>query len=220
MPYYDFYYVPTDAALDISPDELQTLQELLESGRFNVYVEIGVGRLGTLCRLAKIVKENGLDCQCIGIDAFGELPKDALGENTHEGDVILLKEAEDFLAAEGFAGTVTLRQGDSSTVLKNILPAMRDDSKLIFIDGNHSYQGCLADLEAVEGYTKPGDVLVFHDTLREQHKDYGRGPRGVIEDRLLGNDRYRMLKMPPPDVKPDDEADTMSVFECVAAKEN
>jgi len=43
------------------------------------------------------------------------------------------------------------------------LREMRGSVDLIFIDGDHSYEGCCADIEAWLPFLKPGGVMAFHD---------------------------------------------------------
>lgn len=215
MPYYKSYYISVDGITDLTPSELDTLFEILKQNSFENYIEVGIGRLGTLYEVARFIFENDLRMQCIGIDAFGELPKDILGNNTHEGDVIRLEDAKKFLISKGLDKFVTLYKGDSSQVLSEILPALNNTAKLIFIDGNHSFEGCRTDFEVSDKYVIPGDVIVFHDTLEMQHVDYGRGPRGVVEDYLMPNLGYRKILMPPPGLELDDKVNTMSIFQCV-----
>jgi cephalosporin hydroxylase len=213
MVYYNFYYVPANGVSDLNEGELEYLWELLSGRPFKFYIEVGIGCLGTICSMAGRIKENRMDCRCIGIDAFGELPQDIAGSNSHQGDVIRIEEAKELLVKLQFDRIVTLYKGDSSVVLGEILEPVRHLGKLIFIDANHTYEGCLADFTAADRHVTKGDIVVFHDTIRFQHPDYGRGPRGVIEDRLLNNPRYTLLRFPPPDVAFRDDVNTASAFE-------
>ncbi len=43
------------------------------------------------------------------------------------------------------------------------LAAMKGTVDLIFVDGDHSYEGCKADIEAWLPYMKKGGVMAFHD---------------------------------------------------------
>jgi len=43
------------------------------------------------------------------------------------------------------------------------LREMRGSVDLIFIDGDHSYEGCRVDIEAWLPFLKPGGVMAFHD---------------------------------------------------------
>lgn len=55
-------------------------------------------------------------------------------------------------------GTI-FTQGDSR--VNNMAPGKRID--VLFIDGDHSYEGCKADIEAWYPYMKEGGVMLFHD---------------------------------------------------------
>lgn len=215
MAYYNFYYAQANGISDLNKGELEYLWELLSGRPFKFYIEVGIGSMGTICNMAGLIKENHMDCRCIGIDIFGELPRDITGSNSHQGDVIRIEEAEELLIKMQFDRIVKLYKGDSSVILGEILESIHHMEKLIFIDANHTYEGCLADFKAVDNHLMKGDIVVFHDTIRFQHPDYGRGPRGVIEDHLLNNPRYALLRFPLPDITFRDDVNTTSAFEAI-----
>lgn len=43
----------------------------------------------------------------------------------------------------------------------------------VFIDADHSYEGCHSDIEAWKGTIKPGGLLSGHDYALETHPDFG-----------------------------------------------
>ena len=47
---------------------------------------------------------------------------------------------------------------------------------LLFIDGDHSYEGVKADWEAYKHFLKPGSIIVFHDW------GWAEGVKRVIEE--------------------------------------
>lgn len=57
--------------------------------------------------------------------------------------------------------------GDSKQVGKELHPAILFD--LIFIDGDHSYEGCAGDINAWLPHLKPGGVLAIHDYGKNTH---------------------------------------------------
>lgn len=213
MVYYNFYYVQADGVSDINECELEYLRELLFGRSFEYYLEVGIGYMGTLCNIAKAIVENDKKCKCIGIDSFGELPGDIRGNNTHQGDVVRLEDANKLLSELQLHNIVTLHKGDSGMVLEKVLRPIRSAGKLLFIDANHTYEGCLSDFRAAHKYLAAGDIITFHDTLHLQHPDYGRGPRGVIEDHLLSNPRYRLLRFPGREVTLNGDVNTIGAFE-------
>jgi Methyltransferase domain len=202
MPYYSHHWVPVDAVSDLTPPEWDTLSQLLRSGAFRSYIEVGVGHLGTFANVARLVRDTNMETECHGIDAFGALPPDPNGQNSHEGDVVRLAEAQAFLEAAQLEIHCQLHRGDSAPLLTGLLgdlPAPR----MVFIDGNHTYEGCRLDFVATDKHLRPGDVVILHDACRDQHPDYGRGPRGVVEDLILANPKYKVTALPAEDVRHD-----------------
>ena len=65
-------------------------------------------------------------------------------------------------AALGFANRAEPVVSDSIAAAHS-LADMRGTIDLIFVDGDHSYAGCKADIEAWLPFVKKGGVLAFHD---------------------------------------------------------
>ncbi len=214
--YYAHHFAPVTGKTDLTQAEWQRMSGLLETMRPAVYVEVGVGRLGTLRLVATFGEARGIACTNYGIDAFGELPPDGNGENSHEGDVVRLSEAKAYLHEHNLEELCHLHQGDSSQVLRRLLPRLVARPLLVFIDGNHTYAGCRADFEAIRPHLRPGDVVVLHDTQCYQHPDYGRGPRGVVEDLIESDPKLEVVYTPPASIEKMDPTDTITVVQCRA----
>lgn len=67
--------------------------------------------------------------------------------------------------------------GDSKSIGKT----WREPADLVFIDGDHSYQGCLGDIQAWRKHVKPGGLLALHDYDRDVWPDVAR----AVEDSKL-----------------------------------
>ncbi|MBI3887091.1 MAG: class I SAM-dependent methyltransferase [Opitutae bacterium] len=65
-------------------------------------------------------------------------------------------------AALGLTGRAEAVVSDSRAAAQS-LAARRGAIDLIFIDGDHSYEGCQADIEAWLPFLRPGGVAAFHD---------------------------------------------------------
>lgn len=52
--------------------------------------------------------------------------------------------------------------GESIQVANNMLPHVKRID-LLFIDGDHSYEGCKADIESWYPFIKNGGIMLFHD---------------------------------------------------------
>lgn len=64
----------------------------------------------------------------------------------------------DLVANPKVNGTIFM-QRDSKTVPKG----WRTKIDVLFIDGDHTYEGCKADIEAWEPFVRDGGVIYFHD---------------------------------------------------------
>lgn len=73
--------------------------------------------------------------------------------------------AEFIVPVRGFSTEVVEQVADQTTTLD-----------LLFIDGDHSYEGVKADWEAYKHFLKPGSIIVFHDW------GWAEGVKRVIEE--------------------------------------
>lgn len=73
-------------------------------------------------------------------------------------DINRTPEADDFLKEKP---EITFFHGDSVDVAKTWNP--NDKISLLFIDGNHSFKGCHADIEAWLPHMKEDGIMFFHD---------------------------------------------------------
>lgn len=89
------------------------------------------------------------------------------------GDV-LDRELADALERYGLARNVELVVGDSRTV--DLPPA---PFELLFVDGDHSYEGARADLERWGELVRPGGHVLFHDAV--DTAGYGNVYPGVAQ---------------------------------------
>jgi len=56
-----------------------------------------------------------------------------------------------------------LYQGHSPDILKVVATEAGGSFDLIFIDGDHSYEGVMRDAEGILPYAEPGSYIIFHD---------------------------------------------------------
>jgi Methyltransferase domain len=91
--------------------------------------------------------------------------------------------AEGHLRERGLLELVRFVQGDSAAAVAD-LPGPFDT---IFVDGDHSYEGVVRDLDALDGRIASGGVAMFHDLF---HPANATGEYGVA--RALGEHAARM----------------------------
>lgn len=76
-----------------------------------------------------------------------------------------------------YAGYVVPVRGYSTQVVEQIAGQI-EQINLLFIDGDHSYEGVKADWDAYKSFLKPGSVVVFHDW------GWAEGVKQVIEEEV------------------------------------
>ena len=123
------------------------------------YLEIGVRRGRTACTVARAFPD-------VNIHAF---------DMWIEGYAGMENPGPDFVRAElkrnGHKGNIQFTDGDSHRTVPayfNAHPELRLD--LILVDGDHSEQGALEDLNTVIPKLNPGGMVVFDDIAHPGHK--------------------------------------------------
>ena len=64
--------------------------------------------------------------------------------------------------------------GDSRQTIPTLMPEKAEAFDLVLVDGDHSYEGGMADLENTWPLVKPGGCVVFHDVSHPAHPDLMR----------------------------------------------
>jgi len=131
-------------------DEAALLFRLARDVKAGPVVEIGRFKGGSTIVFASALPES---VQLWSYDFHVALRPDMPGEQ-------LDAELHDALVRLGVAGHVHLVVGDSRTVEP---PA--GELELLFIDGDHSYEGAKADFERWSRFVKPGGHVLLHDAV-------------------------------------------------------
>lgn len=92
-----------------------------------------------------------------------------------EFDEKLVVTAQKNLAGRGLEGLVTLIQGDSSIEISKL----DDRFDVVFVDGDHSYEGVRRDLLALCGRLRPSALVMFHDYFHPGNADPDNPAYGV-----------------------------------------
>jgi predicted O-methyltransferase YrrM len=70
-----------------------------------------------------------------------------------------------------------------------------DPIDLLYIDGDHSYEACLRDLEIFEPWVRKNGIILVHDVhgirVRKALKDYFKGKNDKYEFRFLPEESYK-----------------------------
>jgi predicted O-methyltransferase YrrM len=144
-------------------DEAALLYRLARDVRTGPLVEIGRFKGGSTIVFANALPES---VELWSYDAHIALRPDMPGER-------LDAELHDALERLGVAHKVHLVVGDSRTV--DFPPG---EIELLFIDGDHSYEGAKADFERWGVRVRPGGHVLFHDAV--DTGGYGNHYPGVV----------------------------------------
>ena len=85
------------------------------------------------------------------------------------------------LQSAGISGFVDVRRALSS----DVSPTWNTPIRLLWIDGDHTYQGAKYDFDGFMPHLIPGGIVAFHDALHEF-----AGPIRVFVEDILRSDRF------------------------------
>lgn len=151
-------------------DSSTILYGLVRSMKPQVCVEIGSARGNSACAIAAGLKENGRG-KLYAIDPH--MPTDWNDEISIDTFDILRRN----IASLGLAGQVEIIRSLSSEAARDWVRPI----DLIFIDGDHSYEGVKRDWDMFVQHVSQFGVVVFHDTIWDLRPDpnWTRASMGV-----------------------------------------
>jgi cephalosporin hydroxylase len=148
-------YEFTDAILRAEqlPEEFVPFLELLEQERPSSVLKIGTRHGATLFMMCEVV---AADAHLATLD-------------------LQLPPARVLRSCGRRRQTVVHLEGDSHdpTVHGRVVRLFGDGLDLLFIDGDHSFEGVSADFESYESLVRPGGLVVFHDIVEDSRAGVG-----------------------------------------------
>ena len=151
-------------------DSAWLLYGLVRSMKPQVCVEIGSARGKSACFIGLALKRNGQG-KLYAIDPHMRTNwNDVASVDTHP---LIIKN----LHTAGVTDYVEIVRKTSAEAVKNWKPEI----DVLFIDGDHSYEGVKADWDRFLPFMKPFGAVIFHDTLWDIRPDpqYQRADMGV-----------------------------------------
>ncbi|MCX5706434.1 MAG: class I SAM-dependent methyltransferase [Candidatus Omnitrophica bacterium] len=147
-------------------------------------VEIGSWKGKSTYCIAKGLKKGKI----YSIDSFnaaGE-PGSKLIYQQQKGERLLLEQFKDKMIQLGVINKIEVLQGYSEQFINYFT-----EIDFLFIDGDHSIDGCKYDFEHYSPLIKPGGYLAFHDYYPER---LDLGPSWVIRNMLMKNKNYTFFR--------------------------
>ena len=151
-------------------DSAFLLYGLVKAAKPEVVVEIGSARGRSTCFIGKALQENGHG-KVFAIDPHTRTDwNDDDSTDTYE---ILLSN----VTALGLQDVVEICRSTSD----NVATKWKGPIDMLFIDGDHSYEGALHDWQSFVPFVRPFGSVIFHDTLWDLKPDqkYSRPDMGV-----------------------------------------
>jgi predicted O-methyltransferase YrrM len=159
--------IPIGAVQKVS--ELAPFLELVEEKRPKTIVEIGTARGGTFWAIAQHAPADAL---LVSIDIPAGSPMDMRnGKDVYTG-----RDRERIKTL--IKGTQSLRLIDMNSQLPGALAALTHALQgrqidLLFIDGDHRYEGVKSDYEIFSPLVAPGGMIAFHDIVTHEDERVG-----------------------------------------------
>ena len=133
----------------LTKDEKKKLYELSKSVSDGICLEIGSYIGASACFISAGLKNGKIIC----IDSWAN---DAMSEGKR-------RTLEEFINnTNKYKDKIIKIQGYSTNVVDQV-KCYTDKIDLLFIDADHSYEGCKNDWESYKGFLKSGSIVVFHD---------------------------------------------------------
>lgn len=148
------------------PEDMIRSQEVIYRVRPDVIVETGIAHGGSLIYYASLCKAMGKG-RIIGIDI-----------EIREHNRRAIEAHEMFPLITMFEGSST----DPEIVDKVKSDIGQDDTVLVFLDSNHSYQHVLDELNAYAGLVSPGSYIIATDGIMFDLHDVPRGESDWKDD--------------------------------------
>lgn len=140
------------------------MREHLQRHPVRHYLEIGT-RDGDSLRV--VLEEGGHRLESVWLaDTWGS-DYGGSGRGSHDHIDRLL---DDF----NFAGRRVYLDGNSRDTIPALMPEKAEAFDLVLVDGDHSYEGGMADLVNTWPLVKPGGAVLFHDITHPAHPDLRR----------------------------------------------
>jgi Methyltransferase domain len=160
-------------------DELADVRGKLEPGDHMKLYEAGFFARGRIVEVGRLAAKSTIILGLGNRDAGRDDPIYSIAAYARG-----LEDAENNLRRFDLLDRVTLVQGDSAIQLTR-LPAPFD---VLFVDGDHSYEGVVRDLSALRGRVARGGLVLFHDYYHRANDSGEYGVRRAVDETaaLLG----------------------------------
>ncbi|GAW87804.1 conserved hypothetical protein [Bathymodiolus platifrons methanotrophic gill symbiont] len=93
----------------------------------------------------------------------------------------------------GYQDFVEIHKGDSLLLINELLSNILKPIDFVFIDGDHSKEGCLSDFLNIEKYIATGGYILFHDVF--PNFCGVDGPFYTLQNKIIPSDKYEICQI-------------------------
>lgn len=136
------------------PSEIVGLLELMRRSRPNTVLEIGTATGGTTYLLSHFTAPKGT---VITVDRRPGISSDTLRRGSRRRQSI----------------EVVILDSHTAEARNSLHERLRDGVDVLFVDGDHTYEGVRQDFVEYADLLRPGSLLVFHDVVDDYSNKYG-----------------------------------------------
>jgi predicted O-methyltransferase YrrM len=187
------YREPVSFPASISPQQGLLIHALVANIRPRFAVEIGSFIGCSSIWIGSALRDAGQGGQLHGVDRFYPiLPRPPLCYGYADSSLQL---AERHRAIAELEGTVFYHQEDSAHPSEHLLRLLEQNIvDFLFIDGDHSIEGCVGDFTLYAPYLASGGYLLLHDT--NPAACGWQGPRHLIDHCLRESPDFEVFEFP------------------------
>jgi predicted O-methyltransferase YrrM len=120
-----------------------------------LYVELGCFKGQSAVKIAQGIRNWGVNAHLITVDAF-----DGTALNPKHAGTYSIESVKQSFEDEEVSDLITPVKGKTAEVARDFKHCEFD---FLFIDADHSYEGCKADFEAWSPLVRSGGEIAFHD---------------------------------------------------------
>jgi predicted O-methyltransferase YrrM len=183
----DLYNHPMSCPSSISPELGELVRGLILNIAPHELMEIGCFMGSSTLWIASALAELGGDRKLRSIDLFEDVmegmfcPTPLLNPMGYVAGL---------LAQAGLSDWVDLHKGDSAVLGPEVARKSGRKLDFLYIDGDHTIDGCMRDFRALEGFVATGGYIMFHDVMPELCK--WEGPAFLLDTIIRKDKRFEV----------------------------
>lgn len=183
----ELYGHPMAFPASISPQLGELVRGLVLNIAPRMSLEIGCFMGSSTLWIASALAELGGDRKLHSIDLFNDATESPFCSTPLRDRMAY---CSDRLKQAGLSSWVELHKGDSGVLGPEVASKCGQKLDFLYIDGDHTIEGCQRDFEALVGYVSTGGYILFHDVMPDLCK--WEGPAFLLDTALRKSRQFEL----------------------------